>query len=70
MWSLVPTRPFQNSEGGQEVAGGAVQHGLPAIAGHTLTPWQDTLVILGGHSKVGITLQLQEMMLQENLNSS
>ena len=51
-WKLVPTRPFQPSEGGQEDAGAAVQQGLPAIAGHTITPWQDTLIILGGHSKV------------------
>ena len=52
VWSLIPTRPFMPSEGGQEAAGAAVQQGLPAIAGHTITPWQDTLIIVGGHSKV------------------
>ena len=54
VWTQVATRPFQPSEGGGPAAGqqGPGGQGLPAIAGHTVTQWQDTLVVLGGHGKV------------------
>jgi hypothetical protein len=52
-WTHLPTYPFKppsKKEEGDE-ADNAQGTGMPPIAGHSVTAWQNAFIILGGHSK-------------------
>lgn len=65
-WSQVQTKPFVSPSIGHAVEQDPQkqQPALPPIAGHTVTAWNDTLVIIGGHTKVkdtSLTVQVMDL---------
>ena len=55
VWTPLATHPFKAPSAAGNEPDVAPGLGMPPIAGHSVTAWQNAFIILGGHTKVNTT---------------